>query len=300
MPHFLRFQLLRSVKAVAPTPPDFAAFNRRLRMMTPDTLKKPLKILMLHGYTQSGQLFHAKTRVLEKHLQKAFPTISLTYATGPIPLKASDMPGFDSSRVAPEDQVDVFGWWRRNDNSNPPEYAGIEKGLETVSKLLESEGPFDGVIGFSQGAALAAMTASLVEGNTRKQAFQNAQAKSSFAIPYPSSFATLGHPPLKFCVPYAGFIAPGERYMAFYDSKITTPVCHFIGSLDSVIGEERTTLLTESCEGCQVVPHPGGHFVPQGKQYLNILVAFIQNTISDQKTQPDRKEESVEDMELPF
>jgi predicted esterase len=269
-------------------------------MMTPDATKKSLKILMLHGYTQSGQLFHAKTRVLEKHLQKAFPSISLTYATGPIPLKASDMPGFDPSRISEEDQVDIFGWWRRNDTSNPPEYAGIDKGLETVSRALQAEGPFDGVIGFSQGAALAAMTASLLEGNTRKQAFQNAQKGSAFAIPYPSSFDALDHPPLKFCVPYAGFIAPGERYKAFYDSKITTPVCHFIGSLDSVIGEERTTLLTESCENCQVVPHPGGHFVPQGKQYLNALVAFIQNAVSDRKAHEDQKEERVEDMDLPF
>ncbi|KAG4415009.1 hypothetical protein IFR04_011830, partial [Cadophora malorum] len=34
---------------------------------------RKLKILMLHGYTQSGPLFHAKTRALEKLLTKSFP-----------------------------------------------------------------------------------------------------------------------------------------------------------------------------------------------------------------------------------
>ena len=67
---------------------------------------RKLRILMLHGYTQSGTLFHAKTKALEKSLAKAFPAapapghlathpggISLHYPTAPIKLSYADIPG---------------------------------------------------------------------------------------------------------------------------------------------------------------------------------------------------------------
>ncbi|EXJ86180.1 dihydrofolate reductase [Capronia coronata CBS 617.96] len=260
------------------------------------------RVLMLHGYTQSGPSFHAKTRALEKHLQKALPGISLSYPTAPLQLKPSEIPGFDPSTSEDPDIIEAYGWWRKSD-SDPPEYDGLDQGLETVAKVIEAEGPFDGVIGFSQGAALAAMVASLLEGDSRKRAFEKAQSKSPLAIPFPAAFARLSHPPLKFCISYCGFIAPGERYRGFYeDPKIQTPVCHFIGSLDSVVDEMRTEALVQATGGpekTQVVTHPGGHFVPNRKQYLDTVATFIkQNMLS--KDGEGEKEERVEDMDVPF
>lgn len=259
---------------------------------------------MLHGYTQNGQLFRAKTRALEKHVQKAFPGVALSYPTGPFQLKPGDVPGFDPSTVSDSDDIEAYGWWRRSDTAHPPEYMGLDKGLEVIAKVLESEGPFDGVIGFSQGAALAAMVSSLLEGQSRKQAFEQAQARSSLAIPYPSSFDALNHPPLKFCVCYCGFIAPGDRYRGFYeDPKIQTPLCHFIGSLDSVVDESRTQALVDAAGGAnktQVVTHPGGHFVPSGRPYLDAVVAFIRYQTAPQEDAGRNDEERAEDMDVPF
>ena len=84
-----------------------------------------IKVLMIHGYTQNGQLFHAKTRVMEKHLQKILPGISLSYPTGPLQLKPSDVPGFDPSSSEDPDSIEPYGWWRRSDTSDPPEYDGL-------------------------------------------------------------------------------------------------------------------------------------------------------------------------------
>lgn len=258
---------------------------------------------MLHGYTQSGPLFSAKTKALQKSLNKTFPGVFLSYPTGPLKLKASDVPGFDTSQAEDEgNEIEAYGWWRRSNISEPPEYVGIEEGLSVVAETLRTQGPFDGVMGFSQGAAMAAMVSSLLEHESRRVAFQDAQSKCKLAMPYPSSFANLDHPPMKFCVSYAGFIAPGDRYVAFYDPIIRTPLCHFIGSLDTVVEEARTNLLIDAAGGTQkttIVIHPGGHFVPNNRQYIDAVIAFVKAKTTN-AANTTKKEESVEDMDLPF
>ncbi len=171
------------------------------------------------GYTQSGPLFHAKTRALEKALTKSHPTISLSYPTAPLKLRPADIPGFNSSLSSGDgdgdgDDTDTWAWWRRKDDTY--EYAGIDAGLARIAATLDAEGPFAGVIGFSQGGCAAGMVASLLE-DGRREAFEVAGKEGGMA--YPASFARLEHPPLKFAVSYSGFAAPHELYRGFYERR---------------------------------------------------------------------------------
>ena len=50
----------------------------------------------------------------------------------------------------------------------------------------------------------------------------------------------------------------------------------------------------------KVVWHPGSHFVPQGKQYLNAVVEFIKGCVDEEGAKKREKEERVEDMDVPF
>lgn len=272
-------------------------------MTAANGVSKTLRILMLHGYTQSGPLFNAKTKALEKNLNKAFPGVVLNYPTGPMKLRAKDVPGFDTSQVEDDaEEVEAYGWWRRSNTADPPEYVGFDEGLGLIAELLKTQGPFDGVIGFSQGAAMAAMVSSLLEGESRKSAFEAAQQNNKSAIPFPASFAGLNHPPMKFCVLYAGFIAPGARYTAFYEPPLATPTCHFIGSLDTVVEEDRANTLIDATGGQQkttVMIHPGGHFVPSSRQYIDAVIGFIKTKLADAANSINH-EESVEDMDVPF
>lgn len=115
------------------------------KMATTTNPPRKLRILMLHGYTQSGPLFHAKTKALEKSLSKAFPAapapghlathpggISLHYPTAPIKLETHDIPGFDGANVQQEGS-EAYGWWRRKGDGEPFTYEGIERGLETIA-----------------------------------------------------------------------------------------------------------------------------------------------------------------------
>ncbi|KAI9670736.1 MAG: hypothetical protein M1817_003846 [Caeruleum heppii] len=285
-----------------------------------------LKILMLHGFTQSGPLFHAKTRALEKALHKALAPpsqpgqlpgpqggLQLIYATAPVKLRPADSPDFfaSSQRAAssrssgpavpdadPDGPLDpdAWGWWRKDDASG--EYRDLDTGLATLAHVLETQGPFVGVIGFSQGAAAAAMLASLLE-PARLHAFTAYRASSnSVGMPYPPAFLTRNgpdesgpdrviHPPLKFAVSYCGFAAPHPRYSAFYDPPISTPFLHFMGSLDTVVDESRTLRLVEACSipddmrSRRVINYPGGHFLPTQRVYLDLVIQFIRDTTAD-------------------
>ena len=281
---------------------------------------------MLHGYTQSGPLFHAKTRALEKNLHKAFPGAQLVYPTAPIKLLGPDIPTWDNSgsssgpvAAAEGEEPDVWGWWRRKGDKEPFTYEGMEIGFEKVAQVLKDDGPFDGVIGFSQGGALAGMVASLLEPN-RIEAFSKVSSSSSSAkaasggdtatFAYPESFVSSTgyisepiHQPLRFAVSYSGFGSPHPMYAAFYSPKIQTPMLHFIGSVDTVVDEKRSLLLAHACETEKVMYHPGGHFLPSSqKEYVGALVGFIRSVLEkqEQKTGSKGDEEKAEDMDLPF
>jgi pimeloyl-ACP methyl ester carboxylesterase len=269
----------------------------------------PMKILMLHGYTQSGPLFQAKTGALRKTLTKAFPSgIDLVYPTAPIRLTPADE-SFLAPREGEDEQqeIDAWAWWRRKGDGEPYTYEGIEQGLAHIASVLKSEGPFDGVVGFSQGGAAAAMVASLLEPG-RREAFEKLYKEGGMRFPEAFQEDTgymegVIHPPLKFAVSYSGFAARGQNpYHAFYEPKITTPVLHFLGTQDVVVEEARSLALVKACthsEDKYVVYHPGGHFLPSTqKASVNALIGFIKEVLQGEEGK--KEEQSVEDMDLPF
>lgn len=180
-------------------------------------------------------------------------------------------------------------------------YGGIEEGLATIAKCVREEGPFDGVIGFSQGAAAAVMVASLLEGEKRVQAFEDAEKNGG--MPYPASFRNgkdFVQQSMKFAVSYSGFCAPGEKYRGFYEPKIETPTMHFLGQMDTVVEEGRCRALVEATQKGEVVVHPGGHFLPSGRPWLDAVVGFVKRCVEGKKEVEEKEEERVEDMDVPF
>ncbi|KAL5117679.1 hypothetical protein ACEQ8H_004427 [Pleosporales sp. CAS-2024a] len=281
---------------------------------------RPIKLLMLHGYTQSGPLFHSKTGALRKSLQKAFPAgCHFVYPTAPTRLRPADetflgeKDGGEEKEEEEEEELDAWAWWRRTDTSTSTStstgagetyvYQGLEEGLSAIAGVLRDQGPFDGVVGFSQGGAAAGMVASLLE-EGRKEAFEARYARGGMR--FPEAFEK-GHPPLRFAVSYSGFAlsAGGDTnpYRAFYEPKIKTKMLHFLGMQDVVVDEARSLALVEACEHTGdrfVVYHPGGHFLPSTqKASVNALIAFIKDVLHGEEG-AKKEEESVEDMHVPF
>lgn len=164
---------------------------------------------------------------------------------------------------------------------------------------INEHGGLDGVIGFSQGAAVAALVASLLEPG-RIEVFEKAKAKDPSAFAYPEAWKPLHaqvreQGGLKFGVSYCGFWGPHPAYTAFYEPKISTPFLNVIGSLDTVVEEHSAVGLAERCADEKVVRHPGGHHVPVGKEMAGVLIGWIKECCAEKKV-----EESAEYMDVPF
>ncbi|PNY23073.1 Dihydrofolate reductase [Tolypocladium capitatum] len=235
--------------------------------------KTELKILMLHGYTQSGPLFHAKTRSVEKLLIKTLAPSSLLpiliYPTGPNRLLPKDIPGYQAPADGQDDdgwQPDSWAWFRRDDATGT--YRCFDEGMATIAGAIRDAGGVDGVCGFSQGAAVTGAVVAAMESDR----------------PLPDGAAgdwarglreANGRRPLRFAVSYSGFFGSVDMLKWCYDPKIKTPTLHYIGSLDTIVDESRSRGLIDRCEDPMVVVHPGGHHVPISKEWVMPLAGFI-------------------------
>lgn len=251
-----------------------------------------MKILFLHGYTQSGPGFRMKTQRLQTHLQKAFPDTKFCFPTGSVKLQPSESlariqrreqcqssDDEEDSPIKDPDDIDAYGWFALHDRQDPPR--GWLESLSALASILKTEGPFDGVIAFSQGGCLAGHIASLLQGSVRREAFERYKAAYPHALPYPDCFEGLDHPPLKFGVTYSTVMARSKAYACFYsDPVIDTPFLHFVGKWDTTI----TSGMAEAVKNAQIggsrshkIEHPGGHIFPTDAKYQTAVVDFIKS-----------------------
>ncbi len=244
-------------------------------------------LTFLPGYTQSGALFRAKTRALEKLLAKALAPAGLVpamvYPTGPNRLSPRDIPGYEarggSQEGGEENELDAWAWYRRDDAGK--EYRFLEQGMERVAEVMrrgDGEGEeaaagkvIDGVVGFSQGGCMAGMLTAALEAGREPAPGHEGWVRAVREAN--------GGQPFKFAVIYSGFWAPAADLGWLYEPKIRTPTLHYLGSLDTVVDETRSQGLVERCEGPLVLTHPGGHYVPVTKEFAMPLAGFIKNCV---------------------
>lgn len=232
------------------------------------------------GYTQSGPLFRSKTRALEKMLAKSLNPFhlhpTLIYPTAPNRLSPADIPGYQSSTSEAADEespetTDAWAWFRKDEASGS--YRLLDEGMSHLAQCIRDDagGHVDGVIGFSQGGFVASLLAAVLEPDRKLP--ESAAASDSWATKLREAN---GGRALKFAVVYSGFYAPQADLAWLYEpGKISTPTLHFIGSLDTVVEEGRSRGLVARCEEPVVVVHPGGHYVPVSKEWVNPLVGFV-------------------------
>lgn len=255
----------------------------------------PLRVLALHGYTQSGPGFQKKVHKLEIRLREEFGDVQFHFETAPIKLKTSELATIKSQQKSEDEQeqdigerkgdpddAECYAWFNLEDHPEPPR--GFFHSFDMLAKCLEERGPFDGVLGFSQGGLMAIMLASLLEGDIRKEAFANAAREFSDSIPFPESFKNIRHPPFKFGITYGALMGVTRKYAPFYENpRVQTPFCQFSGLYDPVVTVEMATAVNRAQIGGTRsirVTHPGAHHVCVERKYLDTVVHFVKDNIA--------------------
>jgi predicted esterase len=141
---------------------------------------------------------------------------------------------------------------------------GLSESLTFLRQALDDEGPFVGVMGFSQGATLALALTSILSHNDLREKY----------------LPGVLHAPFNFTVMFSGFKFKYKQYADIYSELIHTPVIHVYGTLDLVTTLERTKPVKDTVEqSCFTeIVHQGGHFVPQQKINLRDVSDFINRT----------------------
>ncbi|KAG6462319.1 hypothetical protein O3G_MSEX013181 [Manduca sexta] len=203
--HLYGLNLKYSVTVSAMSETNLSEHHSNSNQSMPDSSKdRPkLKILAFHGYRQNGGVFRGKIGSFRKAVAKY---AQLTFLSAPHIVLNEDGGGDDDAR----------SWWfNAEDNTFSGKCLGgpaigFEDTLRLVEKVVSEHGPFDGFMGFSQGACLVGLLAAM-------------QQKGY--LPYTFKFAIFA----------SGFRSGSLVHKGFYDEEISLPSLHVYGEGDSII-----------------------------------------------------------------
>ncbi|KAJ1425530.1 Serine hydrolase FSH [Sesbania bispinosa] len=241
---------------------------------------RKLRILCLHGFRQNASGFKGRTASLAKKLKKftEFVFIDAPHELSFIYQTPMSGPHLDcaSSSLAPsppppsENCKKKFAWfvapnfdgsndvdWKVADGPfDPLQYqqqtAGYDISLSHLMNVFSQEGPFDGILGFSQGAAMAALISAQQEKLKGKMDFKFVVLCSGFAL----------HMKEMECGP------------------IKCPSLHIFGNehgKDRQITNQASKDLASLYDaGCSVIiEHDCGHIIPTRSPYIDEIKDFL-------------------------
>uniref|UniRef100_G3MTF0 Serine hydrolase domain-containing protein n=1 Tax=Amblyomma maculatum TaxID=34609 RepID=G3MTF0_AMBMU len=152
-----------------------------------------------------------------------------------------------------EDSQGGRGWWisgsARDNGDTCREFEESVKAIEQAYKL---EGPFDGILGFSQGACMAAMMLSL-------QCLKKVECSFKFGV-LVSGFQSRTCP---------------QDHLFAREGSIDVPTLHIIGDTDTIIPKERAIEILPFFVSPSVLYHPGGHYLPTSSECKKEYIDFF-------------------------
>lgn len=208
-----------------------------------------LRILCLHGYQGSADVLRDQMAILTDGMDSLATFVQVN---------------------APSLAKGDFGWWHAirdessTNNKGPgvgpsaARYVGWRDTCKWVVSLFEREGPFDGVFGFSQGAALTALLVGLRshDGTTTERK--------------PLTF--------DFAIMVGAFLANDPDLACLYDSResYALPSIHIIGRSDRIVPGEYSRKVATKFKSPVVLEHDGGHVIAGTPLIRKRVASFLE------------------------
>eukprot|EP01127_Copromyxa_protea_P010409 TRINITY_DN2535_c0_g1_i3.p1 TRINITY_DN2535_c0_g1~~TRINITY_DN2535_c0_g1_i3.p1 ORF type:complete len:152 (-),score=35.77 TRINITY_DN2535_c0_g1_i3:267-722(-) len=133
--------------------------------------------------------------------------------------------------VVPTVKETGFDWFKIE------EYDGLDESVELLKNEIKAHGPFDGILGFSQGGVVASLLAAVTESGE--------------------------FPSIKFAIFMASFPASATIWKAKYpENGCSVPSLHFWGTKDNLVSNDLSEELSKLFISPEVHVHDSSHVVP--------------------------------------
>ncbi|KAJ7261230.1 serine hydrolase FSH [Mycena rebaudengoi] len=222
-------------------------------------------VLVLHGHSQNAEMMMERLTALRKQCGNR---VEFVFLDGPLALQSGNWELFISTpratfstAIAPNQYLSR-SWWSWIPEKE--EAINLPESLELIRDILRTR-TFDGVLGFSQGATMAAILTALLER----------------PLIYPPFLidGNAPHPPLKFCISVAGFKLKDPIANIIFAARYSTPTLHVIGKADTRIEAWKSRNLAKICTNALIEEHDGGHLIPSDGNWARFMTAFMQDPV---------------------
>ena len=229
-------------------------------------MRRKLRILCLHSFRTSGEILREQVRLagweetlgdlVEFHVMDAPHP-----ASGPVPP--------DVLAFFPD--VPYREWWNATERADPDAsgrktmtYVGLEGSLERVEREFDERGPFDGVLGFSQGATLTTILAAKGVADAWGPFTPKPKKAPVFAVCVSGAAARTRDADATYRAARDANAMADVTDASASASNVCTPSLHIIGEADRVVPPPVSTRAAARCFVNPVVAkHPRGHVVPR-------------------------------------
>ena len=193
------------------------------------------RVLCLHGYHGNASLLRSQMGGLTDEFSSRFEFVAV-----------------DAPSIAAGD----FGWWHGAFALWNEPFRGWERTREWVINLFAEE-DFDGVFGFSQGAALTGLLVGM----------RASDGEPSEAAPLRFDFAMMA----------GGFVSNEPAHAPLYASAagFRLPSVHMMGRADTIVPIGDSRQLADRFSAPVIVEHAGGHVVPSETAVRKQVAEFL-------------------------
>lgn len=206
--------------------------------------RMPSALLCLHGYSQNAGLLRAHLQPLANRFPPATPLLCLDAPHECPPETAAHLGTRFGFEPGPPPWL---RWWDASEDGS--EYIGLDAALDSLRAALDRH-PNAGVLGFSQGAILAASVAALAQ-------------RGDFPRP-------------AFVVLVAGRVPRARALEEAFARPIQIPSLHVWGDRDQFALNESTKLVERfSPEQRETCVFPGAHVMPNRGPGAEAIAAFV-------------------------
>ncbi|RKL46584.1 hypothetical protein BFJ70_g3071 [Fusarium oxysporum] len=210
-----------------------------------------MRILCLHGAGTNSEIFKIQLGPVIHHLLQDDPTLSFEFYDAGVECPPAQ--GIEALSEGP-----FYQWYLWDHLQKIPPAQTATNAIDNVLDIIAEEGPFDGVVGFSQGAAI---TASVLAHYSKKNPLEPQTNLFKFAM------FICGSKPFT----YDGM----NRIDQCGKPVVQIPTAHVVGKKDQWYKESLGLFALCDAHSAKIYDHGQGHSLPVNPQTTGVVAQMF-------------------------